>query len=89
VLPLLYYDSHGLACRSRRPVQLAALLTEAFELWFIGGRYVNAVQADKPTSRARQHRSEILAQNAIWAANDLVSHFEPFRSFAFRIRASS
>jgi hypothetical protein len=56
--------------------QLVAVLTEAFELWFFGGRDVGTFQADKPTSGARQHRLEIIAKNAIQAANDVVSHLE-------------
>ena len=39
--------------RSCCPVQLPALLTEAFELWFLGHRCVATLRADKPTSRSR------------------------------------
>jgi hypothetical protein len=39
---------------------------------------VTTLPADTPTFRARPHQSEIIAENTIRAANDLVSHFEPF-----------
>src|ERR1700730_2399529 len=62
---------------SRCPAQLYALLTEAFEVWFLGVRCVATFQAGKPTYRARQHGRQVITQNTVWAAHYLVSHFEP------------
>jgi len=36
-----------------------------------------AFVADKQLALARQHWFEVIAQHAVWTANDLVSHFEP------------
>jgi hypothetical protein len=58
------------------PVQLSALLTEAFELGFLGNRGVATLRADKPTFWAGQHRSVVINQNAVRAAYDVLSHFE-------------
>jgi hypothetical protein len=59
---------------SRYPVQLPALLTEAFELWFHRHRVATLV-TDKQTVRARQHWFEVVVLHAVWTANDL-NHFE-------------
>jgi hypothetical protein len=46
-----------------------------------------ALLADGP-GRPLQHRPEIIAQNAVGAANDVFSHFDPFRCFAQRAWAA-
>src|ERR1700730_299824 len=51
------------------PAQLYALLTEAFEVWFLGVRCVATLQAGKPTFRPRQHGHEVITQNTVWRRN--------------------
>jgi hypothetical protein len=53
-------------------IQLPALPTEAFELWFLRHRRVATLLADKPTFRATQHRPELIIQSARRTANKLV-----------------
>ena len=62
---------------SRGPVQLPTLLTEALEIGLPRHRSVATLWTDKQAFRSRQHESEVNAQNAIWAAYDLISHFAP------------
>jgi hypothetical protein len=62
----------GLRCS----LQLSALPTEAFEVWFLGHHGVTALLADKPAAGFRQHAPEIVAQHAVRTANDLLSHVE-------------
>src|SRR2546426_6025095 len=56
--------------------QLHAIVARAFEIWVIGNHYMAAHVADKPGCPL-QHRSELIAQIAVWTANYLLSHFEP------------
>ena len=66
-----------------RPVQVSALLTEAFELLFLGHHGVTALLADKPASGFLQHGREIAAQKAVWTVHYPLSHLEPSRSPSF------
>src|SRR6266852_3749788 len=68
--------------RSRGVSQLHAIVARALEIWVIGNHYMAAHVADKPR-RPLQHRSELIAQNAVWTANYLLSHFELCAPSAF------
>jgi len=52
-------------------------MTGTFEPWVLRDYAVTALLADKQAFPAKQHRSEVIPQNAIRAANDLLNHFEP------------
>jgi hypothetical protein len=63
--------------RSGGVVQLPALLAEAFEAQSLGHHGVTTLLANEPAFRSWQHGPEMIAQNAVGTANDLLSHFEP------------
>jgi hypothetical protein len=78
----------GSAFKSRGPLQLSALQTEAPEIRLLGPHHVETLLAEKPASRSRQEGPKLIAQNAIWAAQDLVSHSEPSALSLYRSRSS-
>jgi len=71
----------------RGTAQLQAFVARAFEISVFRNHYMAALLADGP-GRPLQHRPEIIAQNAVGAANDVFSHFDPFRCFAQRAWAA-
>jgi hypothetical protein len=68
--------------RHATPVQVPALLTEALEIPISRFYSVTTLLANKPSFQLRQHGPEVIAQNAVGAAHNLLSPF----SFSFAQR---
>jgi len=63
---------------SRCPFQLPALLAETLEIRISRFYRVATLLANEPAFQFRQHRPEVIAQNAIRTTNDPLSHWALF-----------